>query len=246
MGKVGQGRRPHRMPLTASSCKDYSPLCVLSKCAHSKCFCTTTILSVLYQVVLQRTLVQLFSSLFYIMRLFKVLGTGHGWPHTECNSMTSPHFLQNLCCFDTHQTNVTHWWEKYRELYCTLLCWLSQSSLLSCTLGACRILSNWERVKCSGMQRRVRPRSIRGWMAAWVGQTLPVGTKCHHAPSNLKYPTIPDHQVAPYPVKPKIPHTIPDHQTPLQTVPLLVRIMAQRSLLGAKCHHAPSKTFAPL
>ena len=29
-GKVGQGRRPHRMPLTASSCKDYSPLCLLA------------------------------------------------------------------------------------------------------------------------------------------------------------------------------------------------------------------------
>ena len=29
-GEVGQGRRPHRMPLTASSCKDYSPLCLLA------------------------------------------------------------------------------------------------------------------------------------------------------------------------------------------------------------------------
>ena len=38
------------------------------------------------------------------------------------------------------------------------------------------------------MQHRVRPRSIRGWMAAWVGQSLLVGTKCHHAPSNLKIP----------------------------------------------------------
>ena len=80
----------------------------------------------------------------------------------------------------------------------------------------CRTWSNWERVKCSGMQRRVRPRSIRGWMAAWVGQSLPVvGTKCHHAPSNMKYHT-------PYlitkchhtPSNLKYPHNIADHRSP--------------------------------
>ena len=75
-----------------------------------------------------------------------------------------------------------------------------------------------------------RPRSIRGWMAPWVGQTLVVGTKCHHAPLNL---TVPD-QIVPNHVC-----TIPDqlwsskcHQNPSnlkyptipdQTVPLVLR-----------------------
>ena len=70
-------------------------------------------------------------------------------------------------------------------LYCTILCRLSKGLRLSCWF--CSTLWN-----CSGMDWTVgrvhRPRSIRAWMAAWVGQSLLAGTKCHHAPSNLKIP----------------------------------------------------------
>ena len=97
-----------------------------------------------------------------------------------------------------------------------------------------------------------RPRSIRGWMAPWVGQTLVVGTKCHHAPLNL---TVPD-QIVPNHVC-----TIPDqlwsskcHQNPSnlkyptipdQTVPLVLRLW-DTILVGGKCQGAHQNLYATL
>ena len=102
-----------------------------------------------------------------------------------------------------------------------------------------------------------RPRSIRGWMAPWVGQTLVVGTKCHHAPLNL---TVPD-QTVPDQIVPNHVCTIPDqlwsskcHQNPSnlkyptipdQTVPLVLRLW-DTILVGGKCQGAHQNLYATL
>ena len=87
------------------------------------------------------------------------------------------------------ENSVAHWWENYREPYCTLLCWLSQSSLFSYTFCAefDQTGKEWNVVECS--VECVLDPSEAEWLPELCRPCHPVGTKCHHAPSNLKYPT---------------------------------------------------------